>query len=123
MCPRNADLVAGRGGVYARHEVWIWLRCLTGDARRVCVSRVARVRSRLKERQAGAVPRHRSPGPRKDAMPVSPRSVPDASEFVLDEMGLEVALDRVLMSAKELTGARYAALCVLNDARDGSPCC
>ena len=52
-------------------------------------------------------------------MPVSPRSVPDASEFVLDEMGLEVALDRVLMSAKELTGARYAALCVLNDARDG----
>jgi two-component system, NarL family, sensor histidine kinase DevS len=52
-------------------------------------------------------------------MPVSPRSVPDASEFVLDEMGLEVALDRVLGSAKELTGARYAALCVLNDARDG----
>jgi two-component system, NarL family, sensor histidine kinase DevS len=52
-------------------------------------------------------------------MPVSPRSAPDASEFVLDEMGLEVALDRVLGSAKELTGARYAALCVLNDARDG----
>ena len=47
------------------------------------------------------------------------RGVPDASEFVLDEMGLEVALDRVLESAKELTGARYAALCVLNDARDG----
>jgi len=42
--------------------------------------------------------------------------VPDASEFVLDEMGLEVALDRVLGSAKQLTGARYAALCVLNDA-------
>ena len=47
------------------------------------------------------------------------RSVPDASEFVLDEMGLEVALDRVLESAKKLTGAQYAALCVLNDARDG----
>ena len=47
------------------------------------------------------------------------RGVPDASEFVLDEMGLGVALDRVLEFAKELTGARYAALCVLNDARDG----
>jgi two-component system, NarL family, sensor histidine kinase DevS len=52
-------------------------------------------------------------------MSLSPRGVLDASEFVLDEMGLEVALDRVLGSAKELTGARYAALCVLNDARDG----
>ncbi len=47
------------------------------------------------------------------------RRVPDASEFVLDGRGLEVALDRVLESAKELTGARYAALCVLNGARDG----
>ena len=47
------------------------------------------------------------------------RGVPDASDFVLDEMGLEVALDRVLESAKELTGAQYAVLCVLNDARDG----
>ena len=52
-------------------------------------------------------------------MPLSARDVPDASEFVLDEMGLEVALDRVLESAKRLTGAKYAALCVLNDARDG----
>ena len=52
-------------------------------------------------------------------MSILPRDVPDASEFVLDEMGLEVALDRVLKSAKKLTGARYAALCVLNDARDG----
>jgi GAF domain-containing protein len=52
-------------------------------------------------------------------MPLLPRSVQDASEFVLVEMGLEVALDRVLGSAKELTGARYGALCVLNDARDG----
>ncbi len=52
-------------------------------------------------------------------MSLLPRSVPDASEFVLDEMGLEAALDRVLESARELTGARYAALCVPNDARDG----
>ena len=52
-------------------------------------------------------------------MSLPTRVVPDASEFVLDEMGVEVALDRVLESAKELTGARYAALCVLNDARDG----
>jgi GAF domain-containing protein len=52
-------------------------------------------------------------------MSLSPRGVLDASEFVLDEMGLEVALDRVLAFAKQLTGARYAALCVLNDARDG----
>lgn len=52
-------------------------------------------------------------------MSLLPRNVPDASEFVLDEKGLEVALDRVLQSAKKLTGARYAALCVLNDARDG----
>ena len=52
-------------------------------------------------------------------MPLLPRGVPDASEFVPDEMGLEGALDRMLASAKALTGARYAALCVLNDARDG----
>lgn len=52
-------------------------------------------------------------------MSLLPRGVLDASEFVLDEMGLEVELDRVLESAKELTGARYAVLCVLNHARDG----
>ena len=52
-------------------------------------------------------------------MPLLPRGVPEARDFVLDEMGLEVALGRVLGSAKDLTGARYAALCVLNDARDG----
>ena len=52
-------------------------------------------------------------------MPLLPRGVPDASEFVLVETSLPVALHRVLGSAKELTGARYAALCVLNDARDG----
>jgi len=52
-------------------------------------------------------------------MSLPPRGAPDASEFVLDQMGLELALDRVLKSARELTGARYGALCVLNDARDG----
>jgi hypothetical protein len=51
-------------------------------------------------------------------MSLPPRGVPDASEFVLDEMGLGLALDRVLKSAKELTSARYGALYVLNDARD-----
>jgi len=38
---------------------------------------------------------------------------------MLDGRGLEVALARMLESAKELTAARYAVLCVLNDARDG----
>jgi two-component system, NarL family, sensor histidine kinase DevS len=52
-------------------------------------------------------------------MSLLPRSVLDAGEFVRDETELEVALDRVLESAKELTGARYTALCVLNGARDG----
>ena len=52
-------------------------------------------------------------------MSLLPPVVPNATEFVLDEMELEAALDRVLGSAKRLTGARYAALCVLNDARDG----
>ena len=45
--------------------------------------------------------------------------MPDVSEFLLGGMGLEVALGRVLGSAQKLTDARYAALCVLNDARSG----
>jgi|GEM_PF-89271 len=36
---------------------------------------------------------------------------------VLSELDLDVVLDRVLESARELTGARYAALGVLNDSR------
>jgi signal transduction histidine kinase len=36
---------------------------------------------------------------------------------VLSELDLDTVLDRVLESARELTGARYAALGVLNDAR------
>ena len=64
VSPWNSGLAAGRGG-YAGSETWIRLRCLTGGARRVCVLRVARVRGRLKERQAGAVPRQGSPVPLK----------------------------------------------------------
>ncbi len=52
-------------------------------------------------------------------MPSSPRGAPDALEFVLDGRGLEVVLNRLLESAKVLTDARYAALCVLNEAKDG----
>ncbi len=52
-------------------------------------------------------------------MSSSTRGVLDATEFVPAEVGLEVALDRVLGSAKERTGARYAALSVLDDARSG----
>ena len=52
-------------------------------------------------------------------MSLPPLGVPDAGELMLDEMGLVAALDRVLGSAQRLTGARYAALCVLNDARNG----
>ena len=47
------------------------------------------------------------------------RSMLGVTEFVLDEMDLKVALDAVVEEARRLTGARYAALCVLNDARDG----
>ena len=36
---------------------------------------------------------------------------------VLSELDLEVVLERVLATAQELTGARYAALGVLNDSR------
>ena len=49
-------------------------------------------------------------------MSLLPRSVPDAGESVLDETGLGVARDRVWRSTKELTGAQYAVLCVLNGA-------
>ena len=48
-----------------------------------------------------------------------PASTPRATEIVLDDVNLEGHLGRVLEFAREQTGARYAALCVLNDARDG----
>jgi signal transduction histidine kinase len=45
------------------------------------------------------------------------RGVLDIARSVLAELDLEVVLDRVLESARELTGARYAALGVLGDSR------
>jgi hypothetical protein len=48
-------------------------------------------------------------------MPLWPRGALDAGEFVLDEMGLEVARDRALESARKLTGGRCATVYVLSD--------
>ncbi|HEY7953299.1 MAG TPA: GAF domain-containing protein [Solirubrobacteraceae bacterium] len=45
------------------------------------------------------------------------RSLLEIVRGVLSELDLDTVLDRVLESARELTGARYAALGVLNDAR------
>ncbi len=45
------------------------------------------------------------------------RRVLDIARSVLTELDLEVVLDRVLESARELTGARYAALGVLGESR------
>ncbi len=45
------------------------------------------------------------------------RGVLDLARSVLAELDLEVVLNRVLESARELTGARYAALGVLNASR------
>ncbi len=45
------------------------------------------------------------------------RSMLEIVRGVLSELDLDTVLDRVLESARELTGARYAALGVLNDAR------
>jgi signal transduction histidine kinase len=45
------------------------------------------------------------------------RGVLDIARSVLGELDVEVVLDRVLTSARELTGARYAALGVLNSSR------
>jgi signal transduction histidine kinase len=45
------------------------------------------------------------------------RSLLEIVRGVLAELDLDAVLDRVLESARELTGARYAALGVLNDAR------
>ncbi len=47
------------------------------------------------------------------------RDLLGVTEFVLGETDLKVVLDSVVESARRVTGARYAALCVLNDARDG----
>jgi signal transduction histidine kinase len=47
------------------------------------------------------------------------RSVLEVARSVLAELDLENVLERVLAAARELTGARYAALGVLNDGRTG----
>ena len=116
MDPWYPSLVGGRAGCMLGARLGAQLRCVTGahgGSRLTPSSRSRRLRA-----ASGGVPKHLS-GLRKDAMSLLPRGVPDASEFVVDELGLVVALDRVLQSAKKMTGARYAALCVLNDARDG----
>ena len=45
------------------------------------------------------------------------RGVLEAARGVLDDLDLERVLDRVLESARELTGARYAAIGVLDESR------
>ena len=47
------------------------------------------------------------------------RSVLGVARSVLSDLDLEVVLERVLESARELTGARYAALGVLDESRTG----
>src|ERR1700739_2177317 len=46
------------------------------------------------------------------------REVVTVAQSVLEQMDLEVVLERVLHAARELTGARYAALGVLDANRD-----
>ncbi len=46
------------------------------------------------------------------------RAVLDLAQGVLSELELDVVLDRVLESAVQLTGARYAAVGVLSDTKD-----
>jgi signal transduction histidine kinase len=45
------------------------------------------------------------------------RSVLDVARSVLAELDIDVVLDRVLEAARDLTGARYAAIGVLNESR------
>ena len=51
-------------------------------------------------------------------MDQSVRGVLSVARSVLDELDLEVVLERVLEAARDLTGARYAALGVLDDSRE-----
>ena len=48
------------------------------------------------------------------------RSLLEVAGSVLGELDLEVVVDRVLESARELTGAQYAALGVLDALEDGA---
>ena len=50
-------------------------------------------------------------------MDVQTRSLLDVAGSVLGELDLEIVIERVLESARELTGARYAALGVLDASR------
>ena len=49
-----------------------------------------------------------------DQTPRALRGVLDVATGVLAELDLEVVLERLLGSARELTGARYAAIGVLD---------
>jgi signal transduction histidine kinase len=76
----------------------------------------------LAERMTGS-PAQDAP-PVRDTPPVegaikdrTARSLLGLVRGLLSELDLDVVLDRVLDSARELTGARYAALGVLNDSR------
>src|ERR1700761_8481314 len=52
------------------------------------------------------------------SMDQATRGVFTVAQSVLEQLDLEVVLDRVLEAARELTGARYAALGVLDATRD-----
>jgi signal transduction histidine kinase len=59
-------------------------------------------------------------GPREGTlMDRAARGVLELARGVLAELDLDTVLDRVLESAREVTGARYAALGVLDDSRSG----
>jgi signal transduction histidine kinase len=65
------------------------------------------------------VPRSVSPTEKRsaDSTRDPTRGILDVAKSVLSELDLDVVLDRVLASARELTGARYAALGVLGEPR------
>ena len=48
---------------------------------------------------------------------VAPRDVLDVARGVLGELDVECVLERVLESARELAGARYAAMGILDESR------
>lgn len=66
---------------------------------------------------APAVGRLHTPLPESGVIDGAARGVLDVARGVLAELDLDVVLDRVLESARDLTGARYAALGVLDDSR------
>jgi len=52
-------------------------------------------------------------------MDESSRGLLDVARSVLEQLDLDLVLDRVLDAARQLTGARYAALGVLDESREG----